>query len=191
MAKESKKSQSKFFLRLTVFILFSVCIVQAYIILKTRKLIKEKSLKQFVKTEFEKDKRNVEELFNSFLTDDDEAKEEPEPVKKEEPEHDTKPLKEKFDNWYKDKFGDSSITHTTERMADSIVVTVQINGVVKESVDVIVQDNIIKMSGNLKGEGGKTFQYSILVPEYADPNSSIVDFDAGFDKIKIVFKTKV
>lgn len=197
MSKEKEKTGSKFFLRLTVLVLLIVAIVQGYVILKSKRFIdkysNEKGLVEFVESEFKRDKDNVKNMFDSFLSDTS-YKGTPLKEIKEKKEKDldiqTKPIKKKFDDWYKEKFGDSSIKHTVKLKGSKIIITVNIPGVKKESVDITIQDDVIKMSGNLKGEGARYFNHSILLPMQADPKSSKVEFDAGANKIKIIFDLK-
>ena len=192
--KEPKvKTKSNFFLRLMIYLLLPIVFVQTYIILKTKRFIEEKtgekSISKFVESEFEKDTKSLEELFESFLSDTSKKSKQIKSIKREDISRKVQPTKEKFDRWYEDKFGSSSITHTSELKGNNIVVTVSIPGVIKESVDITVQDNIIKMSGSLKGEG-RAFKHSILVPGQADAKSSKVDFDAGANRINIIFRLK-
>jgi HSP20 family molecular chaperone IbpA len=192
MAEEEKKvkKQSKFLLRLIVLILFTIVVVQSYIILKSRKYVKksigEKSIVEFVDSEFKKDKENIEEMFESFLKDTKYKGKPLGEMKKEDVEKEIAPVKEKFDKWYIKRFGDERISHTTDLKGSTVIVTVHIPGVKKESVDITIRDDIIKMSGSLKG--GEYFNHSILVPKRADAKSSKVDFDAGPNKIRIIFK---
>lgn len=189
------KKQSRFFLKLIILILFMVSVVQAYIILKTRRYIKEisgsESLVKFVETELDKDKKNVSDMFNRFLNDTSYKGKPLKEMKKEDITGAVKPIKEKFEKWYSKKFGETRITHTTAIKGDKIIVTVQIPGVRKESVDITVAGDIIKMSGELKGADKQTFRHSILVPDNADEKDSKVEFDAGPNKIKVIFGIKL
>jgi HSP20 family molecular chaperone IbpA len=196
LSKEEKKvkKQSRLLLRFAVFVLLIISLLEAYIIFKSRKFIEEysgeKGLVKFVGSEFEKDKKSVEHMFERFLKDTSSKGTAVKDSIKEDISTEVTPVKEKFDKWYSNKFGDSRITHTTRRTGNGIVITVNVPDVKKESIDITVQDNIIKMSGNLKGEGSKHFYHTILVPKQADSNNSEVDFDAGGDKIDIIFKLK-
>ena len=127
------------------------------------------------------------------------------PSEKKKPTKGKPSFKDKFDNWYQKRFGGSGIGHKTETAGGRIIVTVRIPGLRKESTDIVIEDDMIRLSGQLyetivdKDENGevikktqkmKNFYHTIPIPPGADPDNSKVEFDAGKDHIKVIFKEK-
>jgi HSP20 family molecular chaperone IbpA len=212
MSKEKEpKRRSRFNLYLIIFILLCISTFEGYIIYKGKRYVEkfsgEESFVRFLGEEYRKDKKTTGKVFEDTekmldkLFDDAATK----PASEKKPEGEEPSFKDKFDNWYQKRFGGSGIGHKTETTGGRVIVTVRIPGLRKESTDIVIEDEMIRLSGQLyetiierdesgemtkKGKKTKSFYHTIPVPPGADPDNSKVEFDAGKDHIKIIFKEK-